>query len=303
MAAAPPADPSGAMRGGFIPGPQGRLFLRRLGSGGACPLLMVHGGPDWDHGYLRPVAERLARHRRVALIDLRGCGRSDPTADGTYGVEAAAEDLRAALARLGPKAHLLGFSFGGRVALAAARAAPGALASLVLASSTPGGPPPGWDPEPPERAARRARTPDLRAALAAVAEPDAAFTRKLALDGLAMDVFDLAALPRIAAIVGRGRFTGHWGAALKAGRLVADPRDHRDWLRTAPMPRLVLHGAEDYRFPLADWTPLARAPGLTLAPLPATGHLAPLERPDAWLAALERFLAAAEAGLAADPPI
>lgn len=286
----------------FVPGPQGRLYLRQLGAGGGAPLLMLHGGPDWDHTYLLPAAERLAGRRRVALMDLRGCGRSDPPADGAYGVEAAAGDVLAVLRHLGTPAHLLGFSFGGRVALAAARAEPRALASLVLASTTPGGPI-GWQDEPPERAARRAAAPDLSAALAAVAEPDAAFTRQLALDGLAMDVWDPAALPRVAAIVAKGRFGGHWGAALKAGRLIADPRDHRDWLRSAPMPRLVLHGAQDFRFPLADWQALADAPGLRIAALAQTGHLAPLEQTEAWCDALDAFLAATEAGPETPAPI
>lgn len=278
----------------WIEGPAGRLFLRQLGAGGDAPLLMVHGGPDWDHAYLLPAARRLARRRRVALLNLRGCGRSDPPAPEGYGVTAAAGDVIAALDALGAPAHLLGFSFGGRVALAAMRQAPERLASLILASTTPGGPP-NWEPEPAERARRRARSPDLREAFAR-AEPDAALTRRLAREGLAMDVWNEALLPQIAATLETVRFSGHWGKALKEGRMRPDPRDHRESLRAARFPRLVLHGTQDFRFPACAWDSLRDAPGLEIALLPDTGHLAPLETPAGWDAALLAFLDRCESG-------
>lgn len=39
-------------------------------------LLVIHGGPDWDHTYLREPLDRLGGGYRVVLPDLRGCGRS-----------------------------------------------------------------------------------------------------------------------------------------------------------------------------------------------------------------------------------
>lgn len=39
-------------------------------------LLVIHGGPDWDHSYLREPLNELAGSHRVVLPDLRGCGRS-----------------------------------------------------------------------------------------------------------------------------------------------------------------------------------------------------------------------------------
>lgn len=40
------------------------------------PLLVINGGPDWDHNYLRQPLESLADSKWLLLPDLRGCGRS-----------------------------------------------------------------------------------------------------------------------------------------------------------------------------------------------------------------------------------
>lgn len=62
------------------------------------PLLVVHGGPDWDHSYLRQPLDRFAGARRLLLPDLRGCGRSarglPPEA---YSPDAVVRDLLAVL--------------------------------------------------------------------------------------------------------------------------------------------------------------------------------------------------------------
>jgi pimeloyl-ACP methyl ester carboxylesterase len=65
-------------------------------------LLVIHGGPDWDHTYLRePLSERGGQHRLV-LPDLRGCGRSTRgLPSGCYTPDAAVGDLLALLDRLG----------------------------------------------------------------------------------------------------------------------------------------------------------------------------------------------------------
>lgn len=90
------------------------LYLHCVLAGpvGAPPLLVVHGGPDWDHSYLLEPLTRLG-HRRLVLPDLRGCGRSSP---GPCSFAAAARDLARLIAHLGLQSpDLLGFSAGGQV--------------------------------------------------------------------------------------------------------------------------------------------------------------------------------------------
>jgi pimeloyl-ACP methyl ester carboxylesterase len=52
------------------------LVAREVPGPAERTLLVVHGGPDWDHSYLLEPLRRLAGQRRVLLPDLRGCGRS-----------------------------------------------------------------------------------------------------------------------------------------------------------------------------------------------------------------------------------
>jgi len=84
---------------------------------------------------LRPLAE--AGHRAVAM-DQRGQYESPgPDDPAVYTVEALGADVRTVLADLGSPAHLVGHSFGGLVARAAALADPKALLSLTLMCSGP----------------------------------------------------------------------------------------------------------------------------------------------------------------------
>jgi pimeloyl-ACP methyl ester carboxylesterase len=98
-------------------------------------LVMVHGlATSMAFWYLNFVPA-FARRFRVTLFDLRGHGRSEMPAGG-YTPQQLGADLHALLDHLGiERAHLVAHSFGGVVALNFACAAPGRVASLVLADS------------------------------------------------------------------------------------------------------------------------------------------------------------------------
>ncbi|MEV4065246.1 alpha/beta fold hydrolase [Nonomuraea dietziae] len=53
-----------------------RLHVKEFDGPRDRTLLVVHGGPDWDHSYLVEPLDRLAGERRLLFPDLRGCGRS-----------------------------------------------------------------------------------------------------------------------------------------------------------------------------------------------------------------------------------
>ena len=46
------------------------LFVREVGAG--RPIIVLHGGPDFDHTYLRPELDRLADQARLIYYDQRG---------------------------------------------------------------------------------------------------------------------------------------------------------------------------------------------------------------------------------------
>ena len=118
--------------------PAVELFVAQPPGPAERTLLVIHGGPDWDHTYLRePLAELAGRHR-VVLPDLRGCGRSTRgLGDDRYTPAAATADLVALLDALGtPQVDVLGFSYGGLIAQRLALAAPERVRRLIVASSS-----------------------------------------------------------------------------------------------------------------------------------------------------------------------
>jgi 2-succinyl-6-hydroxy-2,4-cyclohexadiene-1-carboxylate synthase len=108
-------------------------------AGGGAPLMLLHGftgcAQSWDH-----LQAALASRFELIMPDLLGHGRSDASGNPErYGMECCVADLIAILDRLEvERTHLLGYSMGGRVALAAAVAHPDRIASLVLESASPG---------------------------------------------------------------------------------------------------------------------------------------------------------------------
>ncbi|MGQ4879801.1 alpha/beta fold hydrolase [Billgrantia sp. LNSP4103-1] len=103
--------------------------------GEGTPLIVVHGllgsADNW-RSHVKLWQERW----RVVAVDLRNHGRS-PHADGMSYREMA-DDLLALMERLQiEKAHLLGHSMGGKVAITLARLAPARVASLIVADIAP----------------------------------------------------------------------------------------------------------------------------------------------------------------------
>ena len=79
------------------------------------------------------LAERLAAHRRIVALDLRGRGHSEVTAPGTYGWANHARDVIGVADALGVDDFVvLGQSMGAFVAMEVARLAPGRLRAAVL---------------------------------------------------------------------------------------------------------------------------------------------------------------------------
>ena len=114
-------------------------YAVREWAGSGPPLLLLHGFTGraalWE-----PVARALAPAWHVLAVDLLGHGDSDAPADpGRYRMERAVADLAALLDALGiARTACLGYSMGGRLALAFAHAHPERVGALVLESASPG---------------------------------------------------------------------------------------------------------------------------------------------------------------------
>ncbi len=107
-----------------------RLFRQWLGHGGGTPLVFLHGFGADQSGW-RPVWSLLKSGRRMLGIDLPGHGRSPATVESAF--EALVDAVRAVLHEEGiARAHLVGHSLGGAVAVALAEATEFDLHGLTL---------------------------------------------------------------------------------------------------------------------------------------------------------------------------
>jgi proline iminopeptidase len=108
------------------------VWYQIVGSGGAIPLLVLHGGPGIPHDYLEPLA-KLADERPVIFYDQLGCGNSDRPDDGSlWRIERFAEEVGQVRQALGlTQVHLLGHSGGTMVALEYLLEQPPGVASLI----------------------------------------------------------------------------------------------------------------------------------------------------------------------------
>ena len=86
------------------------------------------------------MSENLAHRYRTVSVDLVGHGRSDAPPDvAHYSMQSCVEQLGAALdALVHPRVHAIGYSMGGRVALALAAWQPDRVRSLLLVGASAG---------------------------------------------------------------------------------------------------------------------------------------------------------------------
>ena len=109
-----------------------RLRVLDLGAGEATPVVLVHGfGADLNGWMFTQPA--LAEARRAVALDLPGHGGSTKLLDKAADAEGFAADLDRALGALGiERAHLVGHSMGGAIAMVFAQRQPDRVASLTL---------------------------------------------------------------------------------------------------------------------------------------------------------------------------
>lgn len=98
-------------------------------------LLILHGGPGYDHSTLRPYFDRFSDSYQVVYYDHRGCGRSTAP-QATWHLDQWADDVVGFCDTLGIERPLVfGQSFGGMVAMHYAARHPDHPAKLILSST------------------------------------------------------------------------------------------------------------------------------------------------------------------------
>jgi proline iminopeptidase len=136
MDAVLPYNPTPA-REGYVAVQNARLYYREIGRG--RPIIILHGGPDFDHNYLLPGMDRLSDAFRLIYYDQRGRGQSGHNvqpADVTLDSEI--EDLETLRDYFQlEETAVLGHSWGGALAMEYAIRHPDRLSHLILLNIAP----------------------------------------------------------------------------------------------------------------------------------------------------------------------
>lgn len=249
----------------------------RAGPPDGRPVLLVPGytGSKEDFGPL--FAPLAAAGFFVTAIDLPGQFESPAMGEpADHSPTALAPVVCAVAAALGSRVLLLGHSFGGLVARAAAIAVPSQFESLVLLSSGPaalGG-------------VRRARIEALEPVLAQGGLPGvyAAMSAAAAAEpGFVAPPAELAEFLERRFLTGSPAMLQGMGDALRA-----EP-DRVAELAATGVPVLVVHGVDDDAWPPAEQQDMAQRLGARYEVIPAAAHSAAVENPAALVEVLLDF--------------
>jgi pimeloyl-ACP methyl ester carboxylesterase len=100
-------------------------------------LVLLHGGPGFDHSNCKPDLSPLAEVAQLVYLDHRSQGRSDRTSRDRWTLDHWANDVRSFCDALEiERPIVMGHSFGGFVAMAYAIRHPSHPAKLILSSTT-----------------------------------------------------------------------------------------------------------------------------------------------------------------------
>jgi proline iminopeptidase len=135
--AASQSKPNAMPRESRIPVGGAELYAREIGHG--TPIIVLHGGPDFDHSYLLPEMDRLSDSFRLIYYDQRGRGRS---ADGVKPEDVTLVSDIADIEKVRQYYHLdsvvlLGHSWGTVLALEYALRYPDRVSHMILMNPAP----------------------------------------------------------------------------------------------------------------------------------------------------------------------
>jgi 2-succinyl-6-hydroxy-2,4-cyclohexadiene-1-carboxylate synthase len=267
----------------------GGLALHAEISGEGVPIVILHGFTGSARG-MAGVAAGLEDAFRTIRIDLVGHGESDAPRDpSVYTMPRCTAQLSRTLDALGAsRAHLVGYSMGGRVALSLCAAYPERVISALLVGASAG------IEDPRARAAR--------------IRDDQRLAARIEREGVASFVDSWMSLPLFAT---QRRLGKQWLAEARAERLSnsaqglalslrgmgagAQPPLHQH-LGELDVPICLVAGERDAKFRSIAEDLAGRLPSARVEVIRDAGHAAHLERPAAFLRVARRWLASVDAG-------
>ena len=297
---APPSGRDAAVREVRVPVGDVALHARTVGRG--RPMIVLHGGPDFDLGYLVPELDRLGDAFRLVYYDQRGRGRS---AEGVRPEDVTlasdVEDVDRVRRHFGLEAPVvLGHSWGTVLAVEYALRYPTRVSHLVLMNPAPGNAADLALMRTSYLAKLGAEMDRQRAIVAGAAyqagEPEAVAERYRIhfRPALVRDEHYEAMMTRMkAAFVAQGK-DGILKARAVEDRLMLDSWQQPGYdllprLRELRIPTLIIAGDRDF-IPVAVAEHIAAAmPNATLVTIEGCGHFAYLECGEATRRAIDAF--------------
>jgi pimeloyl-ACP methyl ester carboxylesterase len=248
-------------------------------------VLLLHGGAAHAH-WFDALAIPLAEGRHVVALDQRGHGESEWARPPAYATEDFARDIVAVLDRLRwTSAVLVGHSMGGHNAIACAAWNPGRIRGLVIVDTRPAIPAErlAQMKERGERPPRRHPTVEAAVARFRLLPPETTADPAL-----------LAHLARAGVAWRDGTVSTRFDPACYAARV---PVDGWPLLARIAAPTLVVRGERSPILPrpMAERL-VAELATARLIEIPDAYHHLVLDRPEAFVAELRRFLDGLDAG-------
>ncbi len=243
-------------------------------AGAGADVVFIHAFPLNRRMWLPQVA-RLRGHARVIAVDLPGFGRTPPVQAAS--IAHFADAVAGVLDRLEiTRAVVVGCSMGGYVAQALAVRHPARVAALGLANTRARG-------DSPEVRARREELVALVRAQGMAPVADRQLLKLLSRRGRS----DPAHVALVREMIGEGTPQG----LITAAAAMAARPEMMPALPAIPCPAAVIAGTEDAIIPVAEAEEMAaRLPRGWCVRLEGAGHLANLEMPDEFTAAIDALL-------------
>jgi 2-succinyl-6-hydroxy-2,4-cyclohexadiene-1-carboxylate synthase len=251
-------------------------------TGDGPPLLLLHGFTG-SHQTWGQLVEHLSADHMVTALDLPGHGKSETPPALCWSFTTVIDDLAWIIeSQLGGNADVLGYSMGGRVALALAAVHPGCVRRLILESASPGI----FDEQ--ERLARQLADEDL--------------AKRILRDGLDEFIAHWERLPMWASQVNlpevdrerqRQVRLSHTAPGLAANlQATGTGAQPSYWERLADVtkPTLLIAGNLDHKFGQIAAMMHEELPDARLVVVAIAGHAVHLEQPDRYAQVVLDFL-------------
>ncbi len=242
-------------------------------------IVLLHAFPLGANMW-EPQIRSIPKGWRLITPDLRGFGGTSEADGGTPSMDDYARDVIDLLAALGiTRAVVGGCSMGGYATFAVIRRAPEIVEGVVLADTRAGA----------DSLEGRANRRSMLALVDREGPSGVARDMMPKLLGRTTRETDTTVESTVRRLIKQQSPEGIRGAILR----MMDRPDSMSLLPTMTVPVLVLVGEEDELTPVEESRKIAAAiPGARLEIIPSAGHLANLEQPGPFNAALESFLTA-----------